>query len=161
MGWLVVLPSSEPEIVRRVFNDSYCRIDMMGNQDVIKLGNPLFLGGGPGLFGGGESRVLTPGAFDMTKRIQGHISERHARPARVQALVRRAALGPEILERLNLSFVLQVDRTISFTAAARAANATPGVPAFSPPTATGDEGTYMEFMVYLDCVQLGSRSRNR
>ncbi len=158
---LVFLPTTDVEVAKRVIPDAYCRFDMNGTLDLIKLGNPLLLGGGPGLFGAGESRVVTPNAFETRAQIPGFLSNGMPDPGGVKKLNDVLLWGPKSSSDSNLKFVWEQTRAVSFTATARAADAAVGIPAWTPAAATGDVGTYLEVMVMLDCVQLTSRGSNR
>jgi hypothetical protein len=161
---LHIHPRSEPEILRRVWAEIDCTMTLESNEEKLRFGNPMFLGGGGGLVGQGVSQVTTPNAFDTRSVAEGFISNGFPGLLDFKQLEDPIVWGPKGLVDSQLAFVLNLTRTVTIVAAARAANATVGIPAFTPPvaqTAPSDvDGTFVDLMVVLHSVQIAQRSVN-
>ena len=160
---VILLPRSEPEIVRRVTSELYFSMSVGGADDFLKFGNPTWLGGGGGIAGAALSRAVTPNLQDAFAQNPGFLSYGLPSVNDVKMLTDPFIWGPKGKADSSMTLRCTIARDITWTIpTTRAADLANNVAAFSAPAAQTDvsdvDGTFIEFLAVLHSVQIGPRS---
>lgn len=157
---------SEPVLAARVWRETAITISLNGTQQ-IPLGTLEMMPAGGGLYGASASAIKTP-AFDTAGVLDNGLGSPFAfggngNPIassffRLNQPFKWSAVGQGGSDSsLNIGFTPQ--RTITETCGV-ARPAAAGVQAFTPPSAVGQKGTYVDIRVRLWCVSVARRSVN-
>ena len=155
-------PNVDPVLARRTLGHVNMSAGFGADDLQFKWGPLPFFPGGGGLYGGGISNLSVPNLGDSYGIIPGFTTNGVPVAGNFRDLDETLLWYPKGVRSAdsNLSVVLQTYRAQTFTtAAARVAAA--GVNAWTPPTTTGSEGTYVDGWVCLYGYQFGPRSKNR
>ncbi len=157
---LLPTEDSEPELAALIAsNVSVLRVQNGGKQR-NEIGRISFAPGNGGLTGRSKSLVATPPINDSQRVHAGFFS--NGLPGRENMLLFAEPWywRPAGSTDSDLQIVFTVERNLSFTSTARAADVANGIAAFTPPAATSDPGTYVRLSVLLHSYQSSSRSDN-
>lgn len=155
---------SDPYLALKTLENTSVVIAMNGEQQVFRLGRLAFLPGGGGLSSAGQSQILTPPQMESYARGVGAMTNGIGSINNFYPLPQPLLWKPSGEADSTLILRMTVQRTLTESATARTATAggasTPGTAAFSPPTATGNYGTYVGVVIRLHSQQVGPRSQN-
>jgi hypothetical protein len=155
-------PKSDPVLLKALIAELSVTGGFGGNLTDYRFGNPLFLPGGGGLYGGGQSALAVAGTNDSKGQINGFIS--NGLPGAGDMWPQDDAIVWMPKPEADSDFAMQVrcNRTVSVTVNARTAGSGGIAPAaVAPPVTAGADGTFVEFLVRLVGTQIGPRSRSR
>lgn len=160
VGGLSLMPSSVTDIGlwKQLVANIGVQISMDGAAHTYRLGRPDMIPASGGTTGTGYTPTLTPAlassqAFDSGFSNGWPVIDNYL--PFPEPLIWTSAGQTDS----NFNVVLSLVRQVVVVETARAAAS--GVAAFSPPTAAGQFGTFVDFMVRLHCNQSGARSVNQ
>lgn len=162
---LMPMPRSDPALLEQIWSDLHVSGAAEGRPGFYRFGPPVLLGGGGGLHGGGVSRLYTPDIGEKQMRHPGFVNNGLPSVGDWNQKPDPIIWCPK--GKPDSTFGMQIDllRQRTFQATARTLDAANGITAFTVPadqTAESDvQGTFVEFMAVLKCVQIQGRSANR
>jgi hypothetical protein len=133
-------------------------ITMNGDAQKYKFGRPAMIPGAGGTFGAGTSLTAAPPLADAQLSVSG-FSNGWPDIANYYPFPMPMIWSPSGETDSNFNVVLTLQRQVVVVETARAAAA--GVAAYTPPTAVGQFGTFVDFMIRLHSDQTSPRSVNQ
>jgi hypothetical protein len=133
-------------------------ISMNGDAQRYRLGRMMMLPGAGGVMGGGPTTAITPNLGNAVELSQGW-SNGWPDIANFFPFPMPMIWSPSGETDSNFNLVLKLWRQVVWVETARAAAS--GVNAYTPPTAVGQFGTFVDVMVRLHSEQTAPRSVNQ
>lgn len=148
---------SDPFLAALLLERMSVQISLNGDSQMVRLGRASFLPGGGGLHGAGHSAIRRPGANDQTSifsvATNGLPGRENFFPLPFPLTWKSAGKADS-----NLVIVSRVERAISHSVASR--QAASGTEAWTPPSAEGALGTYVDVVFKLLTRSSSPRSVN-
>jgi hypothetical protein len=156
-------PKSDPVLLKAIIAELTVTAGFGGSVSDYKMGNPLFLPGGGGLFGGGTSKLADAlSTNDSGTTVPSFVTNGLPGAGDLLLLEDPIVWMPKPEADSQFAMEITCQRAITVTANARTAGAGGINPAaVVPPVTPGADGTFVEFLVRLVGTQIGPRSRSR
>jgi hypothetical protein len=155
-----LMPSSITDIGlwKKLIANMSVNVSMDGGAQNYKLGRPDMIPGSGGTFGSGYTPTVVP-PLDASIAADSSFSNGWPTNDNFYPFPQPLIWSPSGSTDSNFQIVLRLVRQLTFAETARAAAT--GIAAFTPPTATGDFGTYIDIMCRLHSKQMAARSVNQ
>lgn len=157
---LSLMPSTitDIEVWKQLLASTSVAISMDGDAQRYRLGRVDMIPGSGGTFGSGPTSVITP---DLASALGQSSAFSNGYPVidNYYPFPMPMIWSPSGETDSNFNVVLKLQRQIVIVETARAAAA--GVAAFTPPTAVGQFGSFVDIMARLHCEQISARSVNQ
>jgi hypothetical protein len=147
--------TSDARLAKLIWANTFVDITLDGSNRYTLLGRMGRIPSSGGLYGVGDSFVQTPPLGQATAQV-GALTNGLPQANNFMRLSEKIRWNPssKIDSKFQLRF--EVVRDINFRVISRAA--APGVAGFTPPTNTGDEGTFVDVVIYLQTQELLPRT---
>jgi hypothetical protein len=155
-----LMPSSVTDIGlwKQLCANMSVTVSMDGDANRYRLGRPDMIPGAGGTFGGGITPTVLPGLAESVA-VDSSFSNGWPTIDNYYPFPSPIMWTPSGETDSNFNIVLKLVRQLTVVETARAAAS--GVAPFTPPTAAGQFGTFVDFMCRLHSVQVAPRSVNR
>jgi hypothetical protein len=147
--------TSDARLAKLIWANTFVDITLDGSNRYTLLGRMGRIPSSGGLYGVGDSFIVTPPLGQASAQV-GSFTNGLPQANNFMRLSEKIRWNPssKIDSKFQLRF--EVVRDIGFRVTSRAA--APGVAGFTPPTTPGDEGTYVDVVVYLQTQEIMPRT---
>jgi len=149
---------SDPALAKLVWANTYVDVTLDGVNQYLLIGRMGRIPAAGGLYGMGDSLVTAPGLTESMAR-SGVISNGMPLSHNYLKLGEPIMWHPSSKNDSKFQVRFQVVRNLSISSTARTAGT--GVTAYTPPANLGDPGTFVDVVVYLQCVEYMKRSKQQ
>jgi hypothetical protein len=147
--------TSDAKLAKYLWSRTFVDITLDGSTRYVLLGRMGRLASPGGLYGAGQSFITPPGLTESVANV-GVLTNGMPHANNFYKLNEKIRWNPSSKIDSKFQIRFEVTRDIQFTVGNRAA--APGVTEYDPPTNPGDEGTYVDVVVYLHTHEIAPRT---
>jgi hypothetical protein len=148
--------TSDAKLAKYVWSRTFVDITLDGSTRYVLLGRMGRITSPGGLYGAGESFVATPPLGASTATVAA-LTNGMPHAHNFYKLAEKIRWNPS--SRIDSKFQLRFEVAHDISLKATLRPDAPGVAGFHPPTAAGQEGTYVDVVVYLHTREIVPRSK--